>query len=103
MEIGLLLIHGGIGLLLATHGAQKLFGIFGGFGLEGTGGYLEGFGLRPGKLFAAGAGIAELAGGLLFAAGLLTPVAAALIAATMFVAARTDHAAKGLWVFNGGS
>jgi|SRR5689334_6469081 len=103
MQVGLLLIHVVIGALLAGHGAQKLFGVFGGYGLEGTGGYLEGFGLRPGKPFAAAAGTAELAGGLLLAAGLFTPLAAALIAATMLVAARTDHAGKGLWIFNGGA
>jgi putative oxidoreductase len=103
MQVGLLLIHAVIGALLAGHGAQKLFGLFGGYGLEGTGGYMEGFGLRPGKPFAALAGTAELVGGLLLAAGLLTPLAAALIAATMLVAARTDHAGKGLWIFNGGA
>jgi putative oxidoreductase len=91
MEIGLLLIHVTFGLLLAGHGAQKLFGILGGYGLEGTGGYMESFGLRPGKLFAALAGAAELGGGLLLAAGLATPLAAALIASTMIVAAFTDH------------
>jgi putative oxidoreductase len=103
MEVGLFLIHAVIGALLAGHGAQKLFGILGGYGLEGTGGYMEGFGLRPGKLFAAAAGGAELTGGVLLAVGLFTPLAAALIAATMFVAARTDHAGKGLWIFNGGA
>jgi putative oxidoreductase len=103
MDVGLLLIHTLIGLLLAGHGAQKLFGVFGGYGLEGTGGYMEGFGLRPGKPFAALAGAAELLGGLLLAVGLLTPLAAALIAATMFVAARTDHAGKGLWITGGGA
>ena len=103
MEVGLFLIHAVIGALLAGHGAQKLVGVLGGYGLDGTGGYLEGFGLRPGKLFAAAAGGAELAGGLLLAAGLFTPLAAALVAATMFVAARTDHAGKGVWIFNGGS
>jgi putative oxidoreductase len=103
MEIGLLLIHVVVGVLLAAHGAQKLFGAFGGYGLEGTGGYLEGFGLRPGKPFAAAAGTTELVGGVLLAAGLATPLAAALIASTMFVAALTDHRGKGLWIFNGGA
>jgi putative oxidoreductase len=103
MEVGLLLIHAVIGTALAAHGAQKLFGWLGGYGLEGTGGYLESFGLRPGKLTAFMAGSAELAGGLLLAAGFLTPIAAALIAATMLVAAATDHAGKGFWIYNGGS
>ena len=83
MEVGLFLIHVVIGSFVAAHGSQKLFGILGGYGLEGTGQYLEGFGLRPGKLFAFVAGSAELVGGLAFAAGFFTPGAAALIAATM--------------------
>src|ERR671935_608185 len=103
MEVGLLLIHVVIGVLLVGHGSQKLFGIVGGYGLDGTAAYMEGFGLRPGKLFAAAAGSAELVGGTLLAVGLFTPLAAALRAATMFVAARTDHAGKGLWIFNGGA
>jgi putative oxidoreductase len=103
MEVGLFLIHAVIGSFVAAHGSQKLFGILGGYGLDGTGQYLEGFGLRPGRVFALAAGSAELAGGLAFAAGLFTPGAAALIAATMLVAARTDHGGKGFWIYNGGS
>jgi putative oxidoreductase len=103
MEVGLFLIHVVIGGFVAAHGSQKLFGILGGYGLQGTGQYLEGFGLRPGKLFAFAAGSAELVGGLAFAAGFFTPGAAALIAATMLVAARTDHAGKGFWIYNGGN
>src|ERR687887_1404112 len=64
---------------------------------------MESSGLRPGRLSAFAAGAAELAGSLALAAGFATPVAAALIAATMLVAARTDHAGKGLWIFNGGA
>jgi putative oxidoreductase len=101
MDVGLLVIHAVVGSFVAAHGSQKLFGILGGYGLEGTGQYLEGFGLRPGRLFAFAAGSAELVGGLAFAAGLFTPGAAALIAATMLVAARTDHAGKGFWIYNG--
>jgi putative oxidoreductase len=103
MEVGLFLIHAVIGSFVAAHGAQKLFGILGGYGIEGTGEYLESFGLRPGKLFAFAAGSAELVGGLAFAAGFFTPGAAALIASTMLVAARTDHAGKGFWIYNGGN
>jgi putative oxidoreductase len=103
MDIGLFLIHVVIGSLLAAHGAQKLFGILGGHGLEGAGRYVESLGLRPGKPLAAAAGASELAGGALFALGLATPLAAVLIASTMLVAARTDHGGKGLWIFNGGS
>jgi putative oxidoreductase len=100
--LGLFLIHLVVGAFVAAHGAQKLFGVLGGYGLDGTGQYLEGFGLRPGKLFALIAGSAEFFGGLAFAAGFLTPVAAALIAATMLVATGTDHRGKGFWIYNGG-
>ena len=103
MEIGLLIVRVVVGALLIGHGSQKLFGWFGGYGLKGTGGYMESFGLRPGPLFAFAAGAAEVTGGLLFGAGLLMPVAAAMVASTMLVAARTDHAGKGLWIFNGGA
>jgi putative oxidoreductase len=102
MEVGLFLIHAVVGSFVAAHGAQKLFGVLGGYGLDGTGQYLEGFGLRPGKPFAFAAGASEFVGGLAFAAGFLTPGAAALIAATMLVAAATDHRGKGFWIYNGG-
>jgi len=103
MDLGLFLIRAVVGSLLAGHGIQKLVGRLGGYGLAGTGGHLEALGLRPGKLYAALAGTAELTGGVLFVIGLATPFAALLIASTMFVAARTDHAGKGLWIFNGGA
>jgi putative oxidoreductase len=102
MSVGLLILRLVVGLGLAAHGAQKLFGWFGGYGWKGTGGYMESFGLRPGPLFAFAAGAAELTGGLALGTGLLTPVAATLVASTMLVAARTDHAGKGLWIYNGG-
>jgi putative oxidoreductase len=103
VQFGIFIIHVVVGSLLAAHGAQKLFGVFGGGGVSGTGRYLESLGLRPGKPLAAAAGASELAGGALLALGLATPLAAVLIASTMLVAARTDHGGKGLWIFNGGS
>ena len=103
MDLGLLLIRLVAGGLLAGHGIQKLFGRLGGGGLSGTAVYLETYGLRPGRVFAALAGTAELVGGALLIAGFVTPVAAGLIGSTMLVAARTDHAGKGLWIFNGGA
>ena len=103
MELGLLLIRVVVGGLLAGHGVQKLFGRLGGLGLDGTGGYLATHGFRPGRPFAALAGLAELIGGLFLLSGLATPLAAALVVATMIVAARTDHVGKGLWIFNGGA
>lgn len=101
MNLGLLALRLVVGLLLAGHGAQKLFGLFGGYGLAGTGGYLEGLGYRPGRLFALLAGLAELGGGLLLALGLATPAAGALVVATM-VNVYAGHAGKGLWNSNGG-
>lgn len=102
MDLGLGLIHVVVGLLVAAHGTQKLFGWFGGGGLDGTGSFMESLGLRPGRTMAAAAGSSELAGGALLALGLLTPVAAALVAATMIVASRTAHAGRGPWVSGGG-
>jgi putative oxidoreductase len=102
MEIGLFIIHATVGALVAAHGAQKLFGWFSGHGRAGTAAAMESLGLRPGSTMAAGAGVAEIVGGLMFAAGFLTPVAAALVAAVMLVAARTAHAGKGPWISDGG-
>jgi putative oxidoreductase len=102
MDIGLLILRLVVGLTVAGHGAQKLFGWFGGYGLAGTGGFFEKLGFRPGKLQAFLAGLAEFGGGLLLAVGLGTPVAAALILTVMLVAVVSIHLPKGFWVTNGG-
>ena len=102
MEVGLFLIHVLVGALVAAHGAQKLFGAFGGPGLEGFGGFLASLGLRPQRALAVAAGATEVAGGVLLALGLAMPLAALLIVSVMLVAARTAHAGKGLWVSEGG-
>lgn len=102
MESGLLLARVVLGLLMAAHGAQKLFGWFGGYGLSGTGGYLESLGFRPGRLFAAAAGSTEAVGGLLIAAGLLGPLGPALVVSTMIVAIATVHWQNGLFAQNNG-
>ena len=102
MELGLFALHVIAGVLIAGHGAQKLFGAFGGHGLEGTAGFFESLGLRPGKLHAAAGGGAELGGGALLALGLLTPLGAALVIAVMVTAIATVHAAKGVWNTEGG-
>jgi putative oxidoreductase len=102
MELGLLIIHVTVGVLLAGHGAQKLFGWFGGHGVQGTGGFMEQLGMRPGRHMALAAGASEFFGGVLLALGLVTPLAAVVIGSTMFVAARTAHAGKGPWATNGG-
>lgn len=96
MDLGLLLARLTLGLLMTAHGAQKLFGWFGGYGLTGTGGFFEALGFRPGRAFAAAAGATELAAGLLIAVGLLQPFAAALVLSVMIVAAVTVHWGKGL-------
>jgi putative oxidoreductase len=102
MSIGLLILRLVVGLTLAAHGAQKLFGWFGGYGIAGTGQFLEQLGFRPGRLYAAQAGIAEVAGGLFLAAGFLTPAAAAAAVAVMFVAAVSAHIKNGFFAHNGG-
>jgi putative oxidoreductase len=88
MDIALLLVRLA-GLALAAHGAQKLFGWFGGYGLEGTGGFFHSVGFRPGKLMAFNAGVLELVGGLLLVLGLGAPVAGLVIAAVMVPAIAT--------------
>jgi putative oxidoreductase len=97
MSLGLLVIRVVVGLMMAAHGSQKLFGWFGGYGLAGTGGSFEGLGYRPGRLFAAAAGASELFGGLLLVLGLLGPVGPALVLAVMIVAAVTVHWSNGLF------
>jgi putative oxidoreductase len=102
MEIGLLILRLVVGLTLAAHGAQKLFGWFGGYGLEGTGKFMESLGFVPGRRNALFAGLAEGLGGLLLALGLATPVAAVLALSVMLVAVFTVHISKGFWVAQGG-
>ncbi|PFP31122.1 oxidoreductase [Bacillus sp. AFS073361] len=97
INIGLLVIRLVIGLLFVGHGAQKLFGWFGGYGLKGTGGWFESIGMKPGVTMALFAGLAELIGGLLFALGLLTPLAGIIIAGTMVMSIVKVHAPNGLW------
>jgi putative oxidoreductase len=102
MDLGLLIARLVIGLTLAAHGSQKLFGWFGGGGIAGTAPFFEQLGFRPGRLQAALAGIAETAGGLLLAAGLLTPLAAAALIGTMVVAVGSVHWGKGFFLSTGG-
>ena len=102
MNEGLLVARVALGLLMAAHGAQKLFGWFGGYGLNGTGGFFDTLGFRPGRLFAGAAGVSELAGGLLLAAGLFTPLAAAVVLSVMIVAAVSVHLQHGLFATTNG-
>jgi putative oxidoreductase len=101
MDTGLFILRIVVGALLVGHGAQKLFGWFGGHGLEATGGFFHGLGFRPGKPMAAVAAGSEVLGGVLLGFGLLSPLAGAMIVGTMLVAASV-HADKGLWGANGG-
>jgi len=91
-----------VGLILAAHGAQKLFAWFGGYGLEGTGQWMASIGLEPGYLMALAAGSAEFFGGLALVLGLLTRPAALVSAFTMLVAIFTVHFENGLFMSNNG-
>src|SRR5260221_1508016 len=97
MDIGLLILRLVVGLALAAHGSQKLFGWFGGYGIAGTGGFLESIGFRPGKVMAVISGLGETAGGLGLALGVLTPLSAALVIATMLVASSV-HIHNGFFI-----
>lgn len=99
---GLLVARVFLGLLMAAHGAQKLFGWFGGHGLVATSGFFEGLGLHPGRWFATAAGVTEFAGGLLTALGFLGPVGQALMLSVMIVAAVTVHAKNGVFASTNG-
>lgn len=91
-----------VGLILAAHGAQKLFGWFGGYGLEGTGQWMASIGLEPGYLMALLAGGAEFFGGLALVLGLLTRPAALVSMITMLVAIFSVHFGNGLFMSNNG-
>jgi putative oxidoreductase len=102
MSYGILLLRVVFGLAVAAHGAQKLFGWFGGHGLRGTAGFFGQLGFRAPLAMAALAGTAELAGGLLFALGLATPLAAFAITVVMLNAIWAVHWKNGFWNTNGG-
>ena len=90
------------GIIFMAHGAQKLFGSFGGYGLEGTGQWMASIGLEPGYLMALAAGSAEFFGGIAILIGLLTRPAALALAVTMVVAILTVHLPHGLFMSNNG-
>jgi putative oxidoreductase len=102
MKLGALLTRTLIGGLFIGHGTQKLFGWFGGHGLEGTSGMMEKLGMRPARRHATLVGAAETGGGALLALGALTPLATAMITGSMTTAIRKVHWANGPWVTGGG-
>ncbi len=91
-----------VGVVFVAHGAQKLFGWFGGGGLEGTGQFMDSLGLAPGYLMALLAGGAEFFGGLALLLGLLVRPAAVLLAGVMTVAIFSVHLSRGLFMANNG-
>jgi putative oxidoreductase len=97
MSAGLLLARLILGFGIAAHGSQKLFGWFGGYGPKGTGGWLEQLGYRPGHLYAIGAGLGELGGGLLIALGFLNGLGPALVVMVMIVAIFSVHVNNGFF------
>ena len=102
MDLAFTVIRLALGLAIAAHGAQKLFGWFGGYGLAGTGGWLESLGFRPGKLFAFVSGMGEFGGGLLTILGLGGALGPALIVTVMLVAVLTVHIRNGFFQANNG-
>ena len=101
-DVGILVIRVLFGVAIAAHGAQKVFGWFGGYGLKGTGGFFEGLGFRPGVAFAAAAGLSELGGGILLTLGLFTPFGAAAVLAAMLVAIVSVHLKNGFFAMANG-
>ena len=102
LSLGLLVLRVVVGLLMAAHGSQKLFGWFGGHGIAGTGMYFESIGFRPGPLFARVAATTEFVSGLLVAFGFLGPVGPALMLSVMIVAAVSVHWKNGLFAMSNG-
>ena len=102
MDIGLLLLRLAVGLTLAAHGTQKLFGWFGGPGLSATGQFFTVLGFPPGRRHALMAALGETVGGAFLAVGFATPAAVAIVVSVMLVAVVTVHLSKGFFAQNGG-
>jgi len=102
MNEGLFLARLVFGLLMAGHGSQKLFGWFGGYGLNGTGGFFETLGFRPGRFYAAAASLGEIVGGVLLVLGFLGPIGPAIILGVMIVAAVSVHWKNGIFATSNG-
>jgi putative oxidoreductase len=102
VNVGRLLLRVTVGSIFVEHGTQKLFGWFGGHGLDGTGQFFESLELRPGRRHAIAAGITEAGGGLLLTVGFATPLAAASLASVMVTAIRTAIWPEGFETGKGG-
>jgi putative oxidoreductase len=102
VNVALLLLRLVFGAAIAAHGAQKLFGAFGGPGLDGTGAWLESLGFHPGRRFALMSALGEFGGGLLLLLGLFTPLGAAGVIASMLVAILTVNIKNGFFAINNG-
>ena len=102
LSIGLLVARVVIGLVMAAHGAQKLLGWFGGYGLNKTGEFFVHLGFRPGRTFAAAASLTEITSGLLVALGFLGPIGPALMISVMLVAMISVHWHNGLFATTNG-
>ena len=102
MDTGLLVLRIVVGLLLVGHGTQKLFGWFGGGGLNGTAWFFRSVGYRPARFMAGFAGGAEFVGGAALAAGFMTPLAASAVIGTMLNAGVSVHRRNGLWAVDNG-
>ncbi|MED4586103.1 DoxX family protein [Brevibacillus choshinensis] len=100
-DLGILIIRLVLGLSFVGHGSQKLFGWFGGYGIKGTGGWMESVGIKPGAFMAALAGILEFIGGLLFTTGLFFTLGSAMIVIAMLGAMKV-HLPNGYWADKGG-
>lgn len=103
VNLALLVLRLTAGSLLAGHGAQKLFGWFGGHGLDGTAKWLESMNLTPGKPWAIAAGASEFGGGLLMVLGFLNPVGPLSALGSMGMATAKTHWGKPIWVTSGGA
>jgi putative oxidoreductase len=102
MKLGLIALRAALGAVFFAHGAQKLFGWFGGYGLEATANAFDSMGLKPGKRNALASGVSEVGGGALLATGFLTPLAAAAMIGVQSQAIRTVHWDKGFFAADGG-
>ena len=102
-NLAALILRVALGGLMAGHGAQKLFGSFGGPGMEGTSGFMEMLGLKPGKPWAYMAGLSEFGGGVLTLLGFLNPLGPVGVIGSMAMATTKAHWGKPIWVTEGGA